>query len=165
MTHTRSFDYPDHRDTLARAHASGGLAFLRSIAGADRIQAAPVAQCLDFQLVEVDPGRVVFELTPQAFHYNPIGSVHGGVLATLCDSAAGAAVHSTLEAGETYTSLEIKVSFLRGVTVDSGRLRCEGTVMTRGSRIATSEAKLVDASGKLVAHATSTCLVMSAKTS
>jgi len=163
MTHSRSFDYADPTDTLARAKAANGLDFLRSIAGRDRLQAAPVAECLSFQLVEVDRGRVVFELVPQPFHYNPIGSVHGGVLATLCDSAAGAAVHSTLELGEAYTSLEIKVSFLRGVTVESGLLRCEGTVISRGSRVAVSEAKLTDAAGKLVAHATSTCLVMAAR--
>jgi uncharacterized protein (TIGR00369 family) len=160
MTRTRSFSWSDPREIAAQARRLPGAEFLRSIAGRGRPQAAPVAECLGFELTLAEPGRVVFELEPAEFHYNPIGSVHGGVLATLCDSAAGAAVHSTLAEGEGYTTLELKVSFLRPVSADSGRVRCEGTVISRGGRVATSEARLTDAAGKLCAHATSTCLIL-----
>src|SRR5262245_48178078 len=119
MTRQRTFTWPDPTAVAAQAREGSGLEFLQAIAGRGRPQAAPVAECLGFELVEAEHGRVVFELTPAEYHYNPIGSVHGGVLATLCDSAAGAAVHSTLRAGEGYASLEIKVSFLRPVTVAS----------------------------------------------
>ena len=144
----------------AAARSQSGIEFLRSVVGRDCVQAAPVAQCLDFQLVEADPGRVVFELVPAAFHYNPIGTVHGGVICTLCDSAASAAVHSLLPAGTAYTTLEVKVNFVRAATVNTGLLRCEGTVLSRGARVATAEARLTDTSGKLYAHAVTTCLIM-----
>jgi uncharacterized protein (TIGR00369 family) len=160
MTQTRTFQWTDPVEVAARAKKMAGLEFLRSIAGRDVVQAAPVAECLGFQLVEVEPGRVAFELVPGEHQYNPIGTVHGGVVATLCDSAAGAAVHSLLPEGVGYTTLEIKVSFLRPVTVATGRLRCEGVVLANGSRVATSEARLVDSAGKLYAHATSTCLIL-----
>lgn len=160
MERQRTFRWQDPRTVAQNARALAGLDFLRAIAGRDRPQAAPVAECLSFALVLVEPGRVVFELTPAEFHYNPIGSVHGGVLATLCDSAAGAAVHSRLPAGTGYTTLEVKVSFLKAVTADSGTLTCEGTVLQIGSRVAASQAHLRDAAGALVAHATSTCLIL-----
>ena len=96
---------------------------------------------------------------PERRHYNPIGSVHGGVLATLLDTAAGCSVHSTLAPGELYTSLDLTVKFLRPVTVESGRLRCEGSVLQRGRRTALAQAQLYDAEGRLVAHATSTCMI------
>jgi len=98
-------------------------------------------------------------MTAQEFHYNPLGSVHGGVLATLLDTAAGCSVHSTLPAGVGYTSLDLTTKFLRPVTIGSGMLRCEGSVISRGRTIALSQAQLTDASGRLVAHATSSCLI------
>jgi uncharacterized protein (TIGR00369 family) len=98
-------------------------------------------------------------MTVGEFHYNPIGSVHGGVIATLLDTAAGCAVHSTLPAGVGYTSLDLTTKFLRPVTVDSGRLRCEGTVLSRGRTTALAEARLFNAADRLVAHATSSCLI------
>jgi uncharacterized protein (TIGR00369 family) len=134
-----------------------GLEYLRSLSAH---ASAPIAETLGFSLTEVDAGRVVFELEPKKAHENPMGTIHGGVIATLCDSAAGAAVHSTLEPGQAYTTLEVKVSFVKAVTAKTGRVRCEGTVVARGSRVATSQATLRDASGKLLAHATATCLIM-----
>ncbi len=160
MERTRSFGWSDPVPVARAAQGESGIAFLKRIAGRGREQAAPVAECLGFQLVEAELGTVVFELTPEEYHYNPIGSVHGGVLATLCDSATGAAVHSLLPQGTGYTTLEIKVTFLKAVTAASGPLRCTGTVMQFGSRVAMSQAHLVDASGTLVAHATSTCLIL-----
>jgi uncharacterized protein (TIGR00369 family) len=134
-----------------------GLEVLRSLPPDD---GAPIASCLDFRLVEIESGRVVFELLPAEFHYNPMGTMHGGVPACLCDAAAGAAVHSMLPAGVGYTTLELKTNFLRPITTKTGLLRCEGRVDHMGSRTALATATLVDASGKLHAKATSTCLVL-----
>ena len=98
---------------------------------------------MGLELVEAGEGRAVFAVTPEEFHYNPIGVVHGGLAATLIDSATGCAVQSTLEPGVAYTSLEVKVNFARAITRDTGRLVCEGTVVHRGRTIATAEARLV----------------------
>jgi uncharacterized protein (TIGR00369 family) len=106
-------------------------------------------------------GRVVVEMPAAEFHYNPLGTVHGGVLSTMLDTAAACAVHSTLAVGEMYTSVDLTVKFLRPVTVDSGLLRCEGTVLQRGRRTALAQAQLTDEAGRLVAHATSTCMIFS----
>jgi uncharacterized protein (TIGR00369 family) len=107
------------------------------------------------------PGRgsVVVEMPAAEFHYNPLGSVHGGVISALLDTAAGCSVHSTLAVGEAYTSLDLTVKFLRPVTVDSGLLRCEGSVIQRGRRTALAESKLYDESGRLVAYASSSCMI------
>ena len=109
--------------------------------------------------LEVAEGTATVTLEPQEFHYNPLGSVHGGVIATLLDTALGCSVHTTMPAGMGYTSLDLNTRFLRPVTVRSGMLTCTGTVISRGRRIATAEARLVDARGTLIAHATSTCLL------
>lgn len=126
------------------------------------LPAAPIAETLGFAGFDVpERGTAIFELNPELRHYNPIGSVHGGVYATLLDSACGCAVHSTLGVGEGYTSLDLTVKFLRAVTVDSGRLRAVGSVLQRGRRTALAEAKLYDGSGKLVAYASSSCMIFS----
>ena len=121
---------------------------------------APIAATIGLTGFEIlERGSVAVELVPEARHYNPIGSVHGGVHSTLLDTACGCAVHSTLEVGELYTTLDLSVKFLRPATVDSRVLRAVGTVLQRGRRTALAEAKLYDAAGKLVAHATSSCLI------
>jgi uncharacterized protein (TIGR00369 family) len=119
----------------------------------------PVMQLLAMERLEAWEGRVVVTMRAQEFHYNPLGGVHGGVIATLLDTAAACAVHSTLPAGEGYTSLDLTTKFLRPVTVDSGMLRCEGTVISRGRRTALAQAQLSDEAGRLVAHATSSCMI------
>jgi uncharacterized protein (TIGR00369 family) len=119
----------------------------------------PITQTLGYSPVEFDEGRAVFAMEPAEFHYNPLGSVHGGVIATLLDTCTGCAVHSTLPAGLGYTSVDLTTKFLRPVTVDAGTLRCEGTVISRGRTTALAEARLTDASGRLMAYATSTCLI------
>jgi uncharacterized protein (TIGR00369 family) len=144
----------------ARAASSmSGLDYLRAITGGD-IPPPPIALLLDMSIVEVEPGRAVFALEPGEYQFNPIGSVHGGVLTTLLDSAMGCAVHTMLPAGSGYTTLELKVNFLRRVTTETRRLRSEGAVIHLGRTVATAEARIVDGEGRLVAHATTTCLVM-----
>lgn len=135
-----------------------GLDFLREVQ-AGRLAAPPVGRTLDFALDEVEHGRAVFSLVPGEEHYNPIGSMHGGVFATLLDSAAGCAVQSTLPQGMAYTSLDLTVKFLRPVTVDTGRVRAVGTVVSGGRRTALAQAQLLDAADRLLAHATSSCLL------
>ncbi|MFC5727816.1 MULTISPECIES: PaaI family thioesterase [Nocardioides] len=123
---------------------------------------APIAETLGmtgFELLE--RGSVAVELVPEPRHYNPLGTVHGGVHTTLLDTACACSVHSTLGVGEGYTSLDLAVKFLRPITADSGRLRAVGTVLQRGRRTALAEARLYDGSDRLVAHATSTCMIFS----
>lgn len=124
------------------------------------LPAPPIAHSLDFALVEVDAGRAVFQGAAQFNFYNPIGSVHGGWIATLLDSCVGCAVHSALPAGKGYTTLELKVNYVRALTKDSGLVRAEGKVIHLGGRVATAEGRLVDAGGRLYAHCTTTCLVL-----
>jgi uncharacterized protein (TIGR00369 family) len=138
-----------------------GLEMLRAIA-AGELPGAPIADLLGFAPVEAEEGRVVFAAVPGPEHYNPIGTVHGGLAATLLDSAMGCAVHSTLPAGVGYTTLELKVNFTRPITSETGRILCEGTVVHRGGRVATAEGRVyAEADGRLVAHGTTTCLILS----
>lgn len=152
-------------DPIALA-ASGlnvsGLDFLNAFA-TGRLPPPPIAKLMGFTLVEVENGRAVFAGEPGEQHYNPIGVVHGGLAMTLLDSALGCAVHSTLPAGSRYTTLETKVNFVRPVTAATGRLLCEGRVVHRGGTVATADGLLtIEANGKLVAHGTSTCLILPA---
>ena len=119
----------------------------------------PIVETLDFDLVEVEKGRVVFEGTPSRRVYNPLGTVHGGYAATLLDSATGCAVHTMLAEGQGYTTLELKVAYHKAMTEETGPVRAEGKVVTMGRRAAFAEARLTDASGRLYATATSTLLV------
>ena len=154
----RTHAWLDPRLTAAAARETDGLTFLRRMA-AGEVPPPPIASTLGFAPLEVEPGRVVFGLDPAEFHFNPIGSVHGGVFATLLDSAAGCAVHSALPAGASYTSLDLSVKFLRGLGTGSGPVRCEGLVVHMGGRTALAEARLTDGQGRLCAHATSSCMI------
>jgi uncharacterized protein (TIGR00369 family) len=139
------------------SHMSG-LEMLRGmIAGS--LPAPPIAVTTHFTMHSADEGRVVFLGEPTAAFYNPLGTIHGGWTATLMDSVMACAVHSTLKPGEAYTTLEFKLHFCRPIMPDSGVLRAEGLVLSRGRRAATSEGKLYDTTGKLVAHGTETCLI------
>ena len=140
-----------------------GLGQLRAMADGE-LPPPPIMATLGFTGFRPEPGRVVVEMPAAEFHYNPLGGVHGGVISTLLDTAAGCAVHSTLAVGEGYTSLDLTVKFLRPVTVDSGLLTCEGVVIQRGRRTALAQAQLTDERGKLVAHATSSCLIFAGPT-
>jgi uncharacterized protein (TIGR00369 family) len=154
----RAYGWDDPAGTAAAARELAGVAFLQAIVDGS-LPAPPIAQTLDFRLSSVQPGVVVFEFTPTEMHYNPIGSVHGGMMATLCDSACGCAVQSMLPAGSYYTSLDLSVKFLRPVTSGIGPMACEGTVTHLGGRSALAQARLTDAAGKLYAHATSSCMI------
>jgi uncharacterized protein (TIGR00369 family) len=135
-----------------------GLELLRGVM-TGQLPPPPIGTTLDFFLVEVESGRAVFQGNPKAAFYNPIGSVHGGWASTLLDSCVACAVHSTLPAGKGYTTIELKVNFVRPVMPDSGPMRAEGKVINVGNRIGTAEGRLTDAAGKLYAHATTTCLI------
>ena len=139
------------------AHGADGLTQLRALIAFGRRPG--IAVTLDFTLAEVEPGRAVFVGTPGEHAYNPIGTVHGGYAATLLDSACGCAVHSRLDASQAYTTLELKVSYLKAITSDTGRLRAEGRVISIGRRAAFAEATLADEVGRVYATATSTLLV------
>jgi len=138
--------------------ALDGLAQLRALMTAGTRQ-PPMGETLGFTLVEIDRGRAVFEGTPDRTVYNPLDSVHGGYAATLLDSACGIAVHSQLDAGRGHTTLELKVSYLRPLTENSGTVRAAGRVISMGRRVAFAEATLHDGEGRLCATATSTLLV------
>jgi uncharacterized protein (TIGR00369 family) len=136
-----------------------GLEFMRAVLEG-KLPAPPIAATMDFTGAEADEGRVVFVGEPGEFLYNPIGVVHGGYAMTLLDSAMGCAIQTTLPQGEGYTSLETSVNFVRPITKETGPVRCEGKVLHRGGRIATAEGRLVvEKTGKLLAHGTTTCLI------
>jgi uncharacterized protein (TIGR00369 family) len=160
MQRTRTVIWEDPREAAARGLELDGLAYLRAMADGT-VPPPPMALLMDFRPVELAEGRVVFAGEPGEHVYNPIGVVHGGFAMTLLDSATGCAVQSTLPAGTRYTSLETKVNFVRPITLDTGLVLCEGTVVHRGSRVATADGRLTaEATGKLLAHGTSTCLVL-----
>ncbi len=143
---------------LEQVRALDGLDLFKGLMEG-RFPAPPIAKVLGFQVAEVERSRVVFTYTPVFDHYNPLGTVHGGVAATLLDSVMGCCVHTTLKAGIGYTTVEIKVNYVRAMTDKTGPVRVEGKVINVGSRIATAEGRLHDNEGRLLAHGTTTCLI------
>lgn len=141
------------------ATSMSGIEFLHAMIGG-RFPAPPICEVLDFLLVEAEHGRAVFEGIPSDHFRNPLGTVHGGWMSTILDSALGCAIQSTLKAGQAFTTVDLAVSFVRAVHQSTGKVRCEAKAIHVGGRIATAEARLVDAEGKLYAHGTTTCLVM-----
>lgn len=127
------------------------------------LPAPPISRTLDFILVEAEPGRVQFQGKPLFAHYNPLGSVHGGWISTLLDSAVGCAVHTLLPPGKTYTTLELKVNFVKALTDRVPLVRALGEIIHSGGRIGTAEGRLVGPDGTLFAHATTTCIIMDAR--
>ena len=158
MGRSRTYDWEDPTVSAAAVGRYSGLDFLREVQ-AGRLPAPPISATLGITLEEGEHGRVVFALVPGEEHYNPIGSVHGGIFATLLDSAAGCAVQSVLPQGTGYTSLDLTVKFLRPVTVDTGKVRAVGTVLNSGRRTALAQAELFDGADRLLAHTTSSCLL------
>ena len=119
----------------------------------------PIGDTLDFVPIRMLPGEAVFQGRPQRRHYNPLGTVHGGWFATLLDSAVGCAIHTTLPAGQGFTTLELKVNFVRALNQGVPVVRAEGKVIHLGRQVATAEGRIVGPDGKLYAHATTTCMI------
>ena len=155
----RSYTWSDPIALADAAAGTSGLDFLRRI-GRGELPPAPVGATTGIEPVEVGDGWATFALQPQEWHYNPLGSVHGGILSTLADTSLGCAVHTKLPAGAGYTSLDLTVKFARAATVAGGLLTCTGRVVTIGRRTATAEARIVDAADRVIAHAVTTCLIM-----
>ena len=144
--------------SLADLRSRSGAQFFTAI-GNGELPTPPIGHTLDFWPVEWEPGRMVFQGTPALAHYNPLGSVHGGWIAALLDSCVACAVHSMLPAGRGYTTVELKVNYVRAVTADVGPVRAEGKVIHVGRQTGTAEGRIVGPDGKLYAHATTTCLI------
>jgi uncharacterized protein (TIGR00369 family) len=158
---TRTFSWEDPVATAEAGKRLSGMDYLKAIA-AGELPRPPISATMDFGIEVIEDGRVVFVLDPKEFHYNPIGMVHGGVASTLLDSALGCAVHTKLPAGAGYSSIDIKVNFLRPISHKTGRIYCEGVVVHFGSKIAFAEGRITDKSGKLYAHGTSSLMLFSA---
>ena len=154
----RVVTWADPGPTLAAGQRLAGMDLLRRIRDGD-LPAPPIALLLGFDIAELEEGRVVMRMAPGEYLANAIGTLHGGALATLLDSVMGCAVHSMLPRGRGYTTLEIKVNYVRAATEAAGELIAEGHVVHAGRRSAVAEAKLVDARGRLIATASTTCLV------
>jgi len=160
-TRERTISWEDPLATAALGAELSGLEAMRQVAeGA--LPPPPIAVLFDMEIVEVEDGRCVFALEPAEWMFNPIGSVHGGVAATVLDSCMGCAVHSTLPAGVGYATTDIQVRYLRAMSATTGRVLAEGEVVHRGRKQATAEGRLfVEETGKLIAHATTGCVVFS----
>ena len=159
MNRSLSVTWQDPKQLAEAGRKLSGIEFLRAIRD-KRLAAPPIAVLLGFDLVEVDAGYAVFEVVPGERHYNPIGVVHGGLAMTLLDSFMGCAVQTHMPAGSGYTTLEAKTNLVRAITAETGKLRAIGRTLHVGKRMATAEGRLEDGSGKLYAHATTTCIVL-----
>src|SRR5205823_11712245 len=154
---TRTITWEDPMPVIEKGKAMSGLEYLQALQ-AGELSPPPIAVLIGMTVTEVSEGRVVFTAEPAEYHYNPLGTVHGGIAATLLDSAMGCAVQSLLPVGTGYTTLEIKVNYVRPISSATGTVTCEGKIIHLGGRIATAEAHLTDATGKLYAHSTTTCI-------
>lgn len=155
---TRTVNWEDPRALAKAAQGLSGLDYLQKIVSGE-LPPPPIGVLMNFRISELSEGHAVFTVEPAEYHYNPIGVVHGGVAATLLDSAMGCAVHSTLPAGAGYTTLEIKVNYVRPILAETGRVRCEANIIHVGGRTAVAEGRVLDEKGKLYAHGTTTCLI------
>jgi uncharacterized protein (TIGR00369 family) len=158
MNRTISATWDDPAPGIAAARRMSGFEYLRAIAQGTA-PAPPFARLLGFELETVEEGNVTFAMVPAECHYNPFGVMHGGVAASLFDSALGCAVQSLLPAGTTAPTMELHINYIRPVTISTGRIRCTGHVIHLGKRSATAEGRLVDTHGKLYAHATGTFVI------
>jgi uncharacterized protein (TIGR00369 family) len=156
--HSKVVSWHDPAPTTATGLSMAGIDYLRAMVDGT-LPPPPISALMTFTMTSVEPGRVVFTCQPDESAYNPIGAVHGGLVCTLLDSVAGCALHSTLPKGKGYTSIEIKVNYLKGVRASSGLLTATGTVIKAGSRIGFTEGVVADATGAVIATASSTLLV------
>ena len=158
----REVTWADPLVGAALARDMSGLDYLRGIAEG-RIPAAPIAALMGMSLIRAEPGQVTFRLDVGEHLYNPIGSVHGGVFCTLLDSAMGCSVHASLSRGQAYTSLELKVNFIKPLTLDTSSVVATGHVISLGRRVATASAQITGPDGTQYAHGTTTCLIFDAR--
>lgn len=158
-TRERQYQWEDPMGGARKAMQLSGIDYLKAMYHGE-IPPPPIMHTLGMDVKQFEKGEAIFSFQPNEFHYNPIGCVHGGVITTMLDSAMGATLHSLLEQGYGYTTLELKVNFLRTVTTKSPELRAIGKVVHLGKSTALTEASLVDETGKVYAHGTSTCLIM-----
>ena len=142
-----------------RQKAMSGLEFVKGLASG-ALPLNTMAQTLGYDVVEAESGRVAITLEPTGAHLNPWGTVHGGVAATLPDSCMGLAIQSMLEKGNGSTTLEFKISLVRAITLETGQIRAEGKILNCGRRVGTAEGRVTDARGRLLAHCTTTCLIL-----
>jgi uncharacterized protein (TIGR00369 family) len=155
----RTITWEDPLPTARAGMQLAGLDYIRAVA-AGALPAPPIARLFDFEIVEVERGRVVFAAQPAEWMYNPLGTVHGGVAATILDSCMGCAVHTTLAAGVGYTTTDLQVRYIRSMGADSARVRAEGRIVHVGRRTATAEGRLfAEGGGTLIAHATTGCAI------
>ncbi|WP_298732530.1 PaaI family thioesterase [uncultured Chitinophaga sp.] len=157
----RTHDWANPLETAEKAKTLAGIDFLNATLNKE-IPYPPIASTLDFTPLSAEQGKVRFEFIPQEFHYNPIGTVHGGVICTVLDTVMGCAVHSTLPQGVAYTTLELKVNFIKGVTIKSGKMIAEGRLIHAGRSTALVEGDLRSENGILYAHGVSTCMILTA---
>jgi len=141
-----------------RQKEMSGLAFVQGLVDGS-LPLNMIARTLGYDIVEAESGRVVIAAVPNESHLNPAGGVHGGLSATLLDSAMGLAIHSTLDKGIGQTTLEFKISLVRPITPETGLIRAEGVVLSRGRRVGTAEGRITDNEGRLLSHGTTTCLI------
>jgi uncharacterized protein (TIGR00369 family) len=156
---SRAFQWPDPAQYAEPIRRLSGLEFMQAFQ-AGRLPAPPFMEMLGLRIVSVAPGSVVFEGEPSEFMYSPLGTVHGGIVSVLLDTAMGCSFHTTLPAGVGYTTLELKVNFVRPLTESTGTVRATGRVIHSGGSVAVTEARLEDRAGALCAHSTSTLLVL-----
>ena len=156
---TREIIWEDPTAAVQTGKTISGIAYLKALQSGE-LPPPPIAVLMGMWIAEVSEGRVVFSLEPAEYHYNPLGTVHGSVMATLLDSAMGCEVQSMLPAGTSYTTLELKVNYLRPITSKTGIVYCEGKIIHVGGRVATAEGRLTGADGKLYAHGTTTCIIL-----
>ena len=157
---SRTFTWEDPAALAAAAASMSGMEFFARLSEGE-LPPPPIAELLGFTVTEAEPGRCVFAMEPAEWMFNPIGSIHGGVAATILDSCMGCAIHTTLPAGTGYTTTDLQIRYLRAMTADTGRVVAEGTVVHAGRRQATADGRLtVEATGKLIATGTTGCIVL-----
>lgn len=159
MKHERTYRWADPAEIMAAAQGQSGLDLMRAMAEG-RVPPPPVGSLIGVNGFTAEKGRVTMGFDPAEFHYNALGSVHGGIIATVIDMVLGSAVHSTLKAGQGFTTLTLELKYHRAVTAKSGRLTAIAEVVTRGREIVTAEAKLIDKNDRLFANATSTLMIL-----
>jgi len=157
-TRSRTIDWEDPAEMAAKGQAMAGLDYLRAMISGE-IPPPPIVKLMGISMSSAEAGFVKMVLPIGEYLYNPIGSVHGGVAATLLDSVMGCAVHSVLPAGRAYSTLEIKINYLRAITLATGEVTAEGRVVNAGRKAAFAEGKIVDAAGKIYATGSTTCAV------